>query len=277
MSPRAYLPLLASLVVASCQFLPLPTNQPEVPRPAAVDFPDVFAPASASPAPAVSVAPGATPAASVAPTAPPSAYDPFAETRFKDVETATKFAPTFVFVVDPLKAGATPGVTTDIYQTKGELEVRQVNMLVEHASFHFEKLTNGMAIGGGQVDIGTPPKLSVPILVKVDDTDSKSYAILSVRSDSPLAKIYLADLQIKVLYGSLSIVSIANASRANDKDGVYSTPASIRVVQHIDPGYVQLPSTAQGLRTRVIVTAEADPSTNVAGQRVYNNTVTITP
>ncbi|MDB5099125.1 MAG: hypothetical protein JWM80_3546 [Cyanobacteria bacterium RYN_339] len=254
---------VAVILLAGCQFLPLPTNQPEVPRPASSDFLDVFAP---SPTPTANSA-----------AASPSPYDPFTITTFTDVDTATKFAPKLTFTLDALKAGNSPGVTTDIYQTKAELEVRETHTLIEHASFHFEKLKVGMLVGGGQVDVGTPPKLTVPITVQVTETDSLSSAILSVRSDSPIAKIYVADLQVKVLYGSLSIVSIANASRANDKDGVHTIPASLRVIQKLDPGYVQLPDSPQVVRTRVIVTSEQDPGTNVAGQRVYNDKLTITP
>lgn len=260
-------PLLLLAVTAGCTLLPLPTNQPEVPPPASGDFNNVL------------LTPPATAAADVPASGASTGggYDPFADTSFKDVDTATKFAPTFKSTVDPLQAGATPSITTDIYQTKGELEIRQANTLIEGAGFHFEKLKVGLVVGSGQADIGTPPKLSVPIEIKVDDTDAATYAILSVRSNSALARIYLADLQVKVLFGSLSIVSIANASRANDKDDIHTLPASTRVVQKLDAGYVQLPAKAGPIRTRMIITAEADPGTNVAGQRVFKETLTVTP
>jgi hypothetical protein len=258
------LPLMA--VLAGCTLLPLPTNQPEVPPPAAGDFNNVL---TAQPATAAANVPASA--------AGGGGFDPFSDTSFKNVDTATKFAPVFKSTVDPLEAGATPSVTTDIYQTKSELEARQVNTLIEGASFHFEKLKVGLQVGSGQADVGTPPKLSVPIEVKVEDTDSSTYAVLSVKSNSALAKIYVGDLQVKVLFGSLSIVSIANASRANDKDDVHTLPASLRVVQKLDAGYVQLPAKAGPMRTRMIITSEPDPTTNVAGQRVFNETLTVKP
>lgn len=279
--------LAASLLVASCGLWI--GNQPQLPAPTAEQFPDPFATpvptgdSASSSAGAVTGAPAATegsasgpvPAAGASTPAPKPAYDPFADTSFTDVNAPTNFMPVFTMNMGSTGAGDSPAVATSVYQTYQELSVGEIDMLVEHVGFHFEKLQVGQNVGDGTVEIGTPPKLILPVAMQVEDTNQKDYALVSVKSDSLTAHIYIADLQIRTLYGSLAILSQANAARASAKSGNPTTPRSARVTETFSPGFVQLPSEPGNIRTRTIIRSVPDPHGNVTAQRVLTSAITI--
>lgn len=201
--------------------------------------------------------------------------NPFAGDTLEDVPTTTKFKPDLSFDLDSLKASSEPAVTISIYQTKGELEIRQTQTIIEQATFHFDKLQVGQSIGNGKMDIGTPPKLTLDVDMKVTATDGRSFAQASVKGSHPLVSVYIADLQVKTIGGGLSIISIGNATRANDDNGVATTIASARVTQTLSPGFVKLPDTAGPMRTRTIVLSEPDPETAMEGRKVFRPNFTI--
>lgn len=211
--------------------------------------------------------------------APPAAEqgaDLFSDdATYKDVPTSTTFKPTLDFQVSSLKHGDSPSVTTSIYQTKNELEVRQTKTVIEHAAFRFDKLEVGQEIGTGKMEVGTPPKLTLDVSVKVSSTDKQSSAIFSVKASSIIGSVYVADLRIAQVNGGLSITSIGNATRANDKQGIHTTEVSARVTQTIAPGFVVLPDAAGPMRTRTVITSEADPTDQVSGQKVFRQTYTV--
>lgn len=192
-----------------------------------------------------------------------------------DVATPTKFAPQVSFELQSVTAGEEPSVTTSIYQTKSELEIRETDTLIEKVAFHFDKLSVGQEIGFGKMEIGTPPKLTLDVSMKVLSTDQKENAIVSVKASSPLAQVYIADLQFKQLPGGLSIISLGNATRADDNNDVHTTQASARVTQTIYPGFVKLPNLPGPVRTRTVVISEPDPTNQVVGQKVFEPGFTV--
>lgn len=191
-----------------------------------------------------------------------------------DVSTPTKFAPTLDFELQSLKAGEEPAVTINIYQTKSELEIKETHTLIENAGFRFDKLQVGQEVGYGKMEIGTPPKLTLDVSIRVTEAGPDT-AQMSVKASSLIAKVYVADLQIKSVPGGLSIISIGNATKADDKNGVHTTPASARVIQTLYPGYVKLPTQPGPMRTRTVIISEPDPTNQVTGQKVFNETLTI--
>lgn len=249
-----------SLLVLAAGCSPALVNEPQLPTAHVSEFPAAFADT------------GATVTASAAP-----AYDPFSDTSAADIAAKTPFKPVFDTSLGSLKANDSPAVTSSVYQTSTELQVGEVDTLLEHASFHFEKLTKGLQIGGGQIDIGTPPKLSLPVVIAVEDTDGKSYAVLSAKSNSLTANIYVADIEVKVLYGSLALISLGNAARAAALQGNAVIGHSAKVTQIINAGYVQLPADAGTVRTRVVIKSVPDPSNQVSAQKVINSSLTVTP
>jgi hypothetical protein len=269
--------LMLGALAAGCG--PLLGNQPSVTRPAAGDFPNVFGTSGASTTPGATDAAGTAasgvPGTTAAPTPPP--YDPFNDSQFAGIDAPTPFAPVFGLTVSSLQAGGSPEVATSFYQVPNELQVGEVDTLIEHATFHFEKLTIGMQIGGGKLEVGTPPKLTLPVAVRVEDTDGKESALLSVKSDSAISHIYIADMQVKVLYGSLAIISLGNAARASATQGAATLPHSAKITQSFAAGFVQLPSTPGNMRTRVIIKSVPDPTNRVTAQRIATSTLVITP
>lgn len=204
---------------------------------------------------------------------PTPGVDLFADdAALKDVATPTKFKPELKFTVAGLTQGATPSVTTNIYQTKGELEIKETQTLIENASFRFDQLTPGAEVGTGTMDLGTPPKMSLGVSVKVTSTDQKESAVLSVKASNVFATVYVADMRIKQVPGGLFIATIGNATRANDKNGVAKTEVSARVVTTINAGFVQLPAASGPMRTRTVIISEPDPTNAVTGQMVYRET-----
>jgi hypothetical protein len=216
--------------------------------------------------------------------APPSAADfgnsaPetdfFASPAPAEVKPPTKFQPQLSFEIQSLKAGEEPAISTNIYQTKDELEIRETDTLIEKVAFNFDKLSVGQEIGYGKMEIGTPPKLTLDISLKVLSTDQKESAIVSVKASSLIASVYVADLQLKQLPGGLSIISLGNATRADDKNDVHTTQASARVIQTIYPGFLKLPNLPGNVRTRTVIYSEPDPSNQTAGVKVFEPSFTV--
>lgn len=233
---------------------------------------------SASGAPSGPTPPGATPPAGASPSAAPAPESPFSETRYQDAVTTTKFVPRFTLGFDALRAGGEPGVTLDVYQTKGELEVRELRAILENAAFRYDKLSVGLQIGDGQMDVGTPPKISLPVSIKVTQTDGATYAIVAAKASQPLLEVYLSDIRIKQLNGNLSIVSISNLARGNDGHGQHTTEASARVVQRIFPGFLKAPAAPGAMRSRVLIYSEDDPAAGGAtALRVHRPTFEVAP
>ena len=215
-------------------------------------------------APSGPATPGTVPAASPTPVAD---VTPFTDPRFVDVKTTTKFTPVVLFGFDGLKAGGEPAVSSDVYQTSDELEVREVRTLLEGTRFRYDRLQVGGRVGGGQMDIGTPPKLTLAVTVACTDTDKQTYGVFSVKAANALVELYLADIRVKDNDGNLSIVSVANYARANDAEGRATTERSARVVQRFDAGYVVLPD-AGSMRMRVLTYSETDPAGGGTAMRV---------
>lgn len=228
-------------LLAACS-LPLPTNDSTAP-PNAADFKPVETP-----------------------------VDPFEGDTLTDVPTQTKFAPQLSFELLSKKAGESPAVTISIYQTKGEIEIRETQTLIEGASFAFDTLQVGTVVGDGKMEIGTPPKMTLDVLMTVTSTNQQDEAQMSVIAKNFLAEVYVADLQVKQVPGGLSIISIGNATRANDKNEVFTTIASARVTQTLYPGLVKLPTTPGPMRTRTLVVSEPDPKDQKTGQKVFRPT-----
>jgi len=178
---------------------------------------------------------------------------------------------------DEVRANGLPTATLDIYQVKGELEVRELRVLLERATFRYERLKPGTRLGDGRLDIGTPPKMSLPASITVTETDGATYALAAVKASNLLASVYVADLRIKQQGGHLSVVSISNFSRGNDRHGQRTTEASARIVQRIFPGYLQVPGESGGMRTRILAYSEPDPATSKEAVRVYRQTVGVAP
>lgn len=230
-------------LLAACS-LPLPTNDSTAP-PTAGDFKPVEAPAQ---------------------------VDPFAGDTLVDVPTETKFDPKLTFELQSQKAGESPAVTISIYQTKSELEVRETQTLIEGADFRFDRLQVGTVVGDGKMELGTPPKMTLDVEMKVTATNGTDEAQMSVIAKNLLVEVYVADLQVKKVPGGLSIISIGNATRANDKNDVFTTIASARVTQTLYPGFVKLPAAPGPMRTRTLIISEIDPATQKAGQKVFRPT-----
>lgn len=197
------------------------------------------------------------------------------DATIQDVETATKFAPQLQFSVQSLNHGEEPAVTTNIYQTKGELEIRETHTLLENATFRFDKLEVGKEAGYGRMEVGTPPKMTLDVSVRVTSLESKDTALLSVKAKNLLAEVYVADLRIKQMPGGLFISSLGNATRANDKNGVHTTEVSARVVQTLLPGLIHLPDAPGPMRTRTLIVAEPDPADRGNAQKVFRQTYAI--
>jgi hypothetical protein len=270
------LALLAAAGLGAC--IPgLPSN-PSAPPLSATGFSD----ADPTPEPAAVPAPAASPTPAAGPAAtptPPVVSDgsPFSDPRFQDVSTSTKFQPKFFFSFDEIRAGAEPGVALDVYQTKAELEVREVRILLERTRFHYEKLRVGLEVGDGHMDIGTPPKLGLDVKVVCTETDGATYGVFSVKGEGPLVSVYLADVRIKDNDGNLSVVSIGNLARANDRDGRHTTEASARVIQKFYPGYVILPPDPGTMRMRQLIYSETDPAGGGTALRVIHQTLGLQP
>ena len=192
-----------------------------------------------------------------------------------EVNAPTKFAPQFTLSFQSLKAGEEPAVTTSVYQTKGELEVHDSRTLVENGGFIFQGLKVGQQVGYGQMDIGTPPKLSLTVDVRVTATDGSSTATLSVKASSPLASVYVADQQIQQLPGALEIDTLGNASRADAVNGIYTTQVSAKVTETLLPGFFTLPSTAGVMRTQTVFTSEALPADGITARKVFTPAFTV--
>lgn len=193
---------------------------------------------------------------------------------FVDLDTPTKFKPQLEFQIGSLAAQAEPTVTINIYQTKGELEVRRTDTIIENATFRFDKLSPGLVIGNGKMELGTPPKLTLDVALTVTSTDQTGNATVAIKASNVLASVYVADMRIKQAPGGLVITSIGNATRANDDNGVHLTEVSARIVQTIAPGFVHLPA-AGPMRTRTVIASEPDPGNQVSGQRVHRQTYTV--
>lgn len=243
-------------LLASCQIPFLPTTEP-APPPAAEDFKPI-----GQPAPGTGT--GGTGGAPV---------DPF--TSAQDVATATKFAPQLQMELTSTKAGEEPAITINLYQTKEELEVKETQTLLENASFRFEKLQVDQEVGTGKMEVGTPPKMTLDVSIKVVSTDGKETAMFTVKGENDLVRVYIADLQIKKVPQGLSIISIGNLARSNNKQGVSKTQASARVIQTLSAGFLQLPPTAGAMRTQTVIISEPDPTNQVTGQKVFRETLVI--
>jgi hypothetical protein len=223
-------------------------------------------------------------ATATAPIGPPrqaaegeEALSPFDDLRHQDVETATRFTPVLSATFDQLRANGLPTATLDVYQVKGELEVRELRLLLERASFRYERLRPGMRIGDGRLDVGTPPKMSLPAAITVTETDGATYALATVKATNALATVYVADMRIKQQGGHLSVVSVSNFARGNDRNGQRTTEASARIVQRLYPGYIQLPGESGAVRMRMLVYSEKDPTTDREGLRVLRQTLGVAP
>ena len=125
------------------------------------------------------------------------------------------------------------------------------------------------------MELGTPPKMTLDVSVKVTSTNQQDSAVLNVKASNILATVYVADMRIRQVPGGLFITSLGNATRANDKNGVHATEESARVTQVINEGYVQLPAEAGPMRTRTLIVSEPDPGNQVAGQKIYRETYTV--
>lgn len=193
-----------------------------------------------------------------------------------NVETTTKFAPQLTFNIASLTPGGTPSVTLSIYQTKGELEIRETNSLIERAGFRFDLINNNQEIATGKFELGTPPKMTFDVSAKVITTDKTESALVSVKASNLFASVYVADMRIKQVPGGLFITSIGNATRANDKNGVFTTEVSARLTQTFQAGLIQLPATAGDMRVRTVISTEPDPAADKkSGQKVFRNTFTL--
>lgn len=208
------------------------------------------------------------------PSAPPT--DPFEE-PMREEPTRTRFKPDLAVAFDALKANGQPTTTLEVYQIKGELEVREMRLMLERATFKYAGLHEGDQIGDGRLDVGTPPKMSLPATVTVTETDGVSYALAAVKASNLLASVYVADLRIKQVNGHLSVISISNFARGNNRHGQRTTQASARIVQRIFPGYVQLPAEPGTLRMRTLVYSETDPDGGQEGLRVFEKTLDVAP
>lgn len=258
--------LLASLALGACGNW---FGGPSVEVPTATAFPEADAPLpvrSQAPNAGASAAPGAvgTPGATAAPQLPPSprpSYDPYREDPSLTQGAKTPFKPQLSWTLDDQKPGATPKVSISIYQTKGELEVKEARFLLENTQFRFDQLKLKQQVGGGSLDVGTPPKLSLPIAVTTEEIDlSVPTAVFSVIAQGPGAKAHVADLKIRPTSEGLSIISLGNMSRANDHRGVRTTEYSARVTQSIDSGWFVLP-VQPVVRSRVNFVSDTDPDT----------------
>ncbi|MEB3284914.1 MAG: hypothetical protein VKN33_06490 [Candidatus Sericytochromatia bacterium] len=202
--------------------------------------------------------------------------DPFAPNLWKDASTQTRFTPQLVYQFDPATPGGSPETNIEMYQTKGELEVREVRFLLEGASFRFDRLSKDLIVGDGRLDVGTPPKLTIPAQVTITDTDKNTYAVAKVEANSLFASVYLADIRIKQQGENLSIISVSNFARGNNRHNQRTTEASARVVQRLYPGYLLLPQT-QSMRVRALIYSEPDPAQAEAeGLRVHQQAYTLT-
>lgn len=203
--------------------------------------------------------------------------DPFLDTTWTDIPTKTRFAPQLHYNFDPPQQGLSPETTIEMYQTKGELEVKEVRFLVEGARFRFDRLAKEMIVGDGRLDVGTPPKLSIPAQVSITDTDQKTYAVAKVEANSLFASVYVADIRIKQQAQALSIVSVSNFARGNNRHAQHTTEASARVVQRLYPGYLILPS-QETMRVRALTYSEPDPAGDRAeGLRVHQQALLLVP
>lgn len=246
-------------LLAACQIPFLPTTDP-VPPPAADEFKPIVTPPGGG-----SAAPGGGPAA--------PAPDPFS--TLQDVPTTTKFAPQLTLDIPSSKVGDEPAITLNVYQSKGELEVKETQTLLEKASFRFDKLQVGQEVGTGKMDVGTPPKMTLDVSVKVTSTDNKETAMFTVKGENDLVRVYIADLQIKKVAEGLSIISIGNLARSNNKNGTNTTAASARVIQTLSPGYMHLSDTAGPMRIQTVLISEPEKDSGVVGQKVYRQTMTL--
>jgi hypothetical protein len=237
--------------------------------------------ADADPLPAArATSPDPTATAPLAPSQQPAegeVLSPFDDERHQDVETPTRFTPVLSATFDQLSANGLPTATLDVYQVKGELEVRELRLMLERASFRYERLRPGMRIGDGRLDIGTPPKMSLPAAITVTETDGATYALATVKATNALATVYVADMRIKQQGGHLSVVSVSNFARGNDRNGQRTTEASARIVQRLYPGFIQLPGESGAMRMRVLLYSEKDPTTDREGLRVLRQTLGVAP
>lgn len=242
--PASLLILMSGAGLLAACSLPLPTNDATAP-PRSEDFKPIVV---------------------------PERVDPFVGDTIEDVATTTKFAPTLSFELQSQRVGEEPAVTISIYQTKSEIEIKETQSLIEGASFRFDKLQVGTSVGYGKFELGTPPKLTFEVLMRVTATNGRDEAQMSVKAKNLLAEVYLADLQVKQVPGGLSIISIGNATRANDVNDVFTTVASARVAQTIYPGFIKLPEIAGPMRTRTVIISEPDPVDQKTGQKVFRPT-----
>ncbi|MEB3197309.1 MAG: hypothetical protein VKP62_08910 [Candidatus Sericytochromatia bacterium] len=222
--------------------------------------------------------PTGVPRPAISPGTPPSpevTSNPF-DSLVEDVITPTRFTPKVNTIFDSLPANGTPETSIDLYQTKGELEVREVRLLLEGASFHFARVMVGSVIGDGQLDIGTPPKMSLPAQITVTETDQSTFAVAAVKAQNLVATVYVADIRLKMNDGHLSVVSVSNFARGNDRNGQRLTEASARITQRLYPGYLRLPAQPGRMRMRTLVYSEADPGTGQEALRIFRKTLTIT-
>lgn len=241
--------------VAGLPTAPMPTTSAATPAPGT----------SAVPAPAISTTPEPSPEA-----------DPFGDMRYRDVVTVTKFAPSFALAFDSAGASQEPGILLDVYQTKGELELKEMRALLENAAFRFDKLAVGMEVGTGTMDVGTPPKLSLGVTMTVTETDAATYAVIASKASNGLVRVYLSDIRVKRLGDDLQLISVSNFARGNDGSNQHTTEASARVVQRLAPGFLVLPFAGQ-MRTRVLMYSEPDPAGGGTALRVHRASFTITP
>ena len=203
--------------------------------------------------------------------------DPFAGEEWQDIITKTRFTPQLNYSFDPPRSSASPETQIEMYQTKGEIEVKEVRFLLQGARFRFDRLSKDAIIGDGRLDVGTPPKLSIPAQVTITDTDRTSYAVAKVEANSLLASVYVADLRIKQLGNNLSIVSVSNFARGNNRHGQFTTEASARVVQRLYAGYLLLPD-ASAMEVRALIYSEPDAENDKReALRVHRQAVTLAP
>lgn len=237
--------ILAAGLCAACSLIP--TNA-AAPPPAPTDFPSV------APAP-----------------------DLFAGPAPQEVTTPTKFEPQFAMSLASLKAGDAPAVSTSVYQTKGELEIKETDTLIGDTGFAFDKLAVGQQVGTGTMAIGTPPKLTLNVSMQVLSTNQQDTAMISVKASNPIAQVYIADMLIRKLPGGLSIIALGNETRADDVNGVHTTEASAKVTEDFAPGFFLLPSQPGVVQTRTIFVSEPDPQNQVTARKVFDASETVTP
>lgn len=198
--------------------------------------------------------------------AEPPAVDPFAVV-VEEVATATKFAPQLTMEFTTLKAGSEPGLNLSVYQTKGELEIKETQTLLEGVTFNFGKLRVGQEVGRGKMEVGTPPKLTLDLSITVTSTDNKGMAILAAKASNAFAKVYVADLLIEQGPKALSITSKGNATQANSDS---TNIASVRLTQNYLAEFLRLPAASGLMRTRTVFVSELDASTSKGGQKVFS-------